>query len=61
MTPYERQRIRRASMQGTVLFILALAAFLASIFARELWLVGIGLILLAPAIFLLARAGRQLR
>jgi hypothetical protein len=49
------------SMQGTLLFVLAIGGFIGYVFVREVWVLALAVACLAISIFLLARVGGQLR
>ena len=56
----QRREARRKSMQGTVLFGLGIIAAIAAAITGTIWLAGLAVALLAPAIIVLYKVGRSL-
>ena len=57
----DRSQMRRRSMQGTVLFILGIAAVIWFVVNGSVWLVGLAAVLLVPGLAMLGRVGKSLR
>ena len=60
MNSDQKRRIRRMSMQGTVLFALGIIGAVVSVVMGSVWIACGAVILLAAAIVMLYRVGRSL-
>jgi len=60
MTSDERREIRRKSMYGTLLFLLAILAAITAAVLGSTWLGVVAVILLVPGVVILYRVGRSI-
>jgi len=60
MTSDERREIRRKSMYGTLLFLLAILAAITAAVLGSTWLGVVAVIVLVPGVVILYRVGRSI-
>jgi len=60
MTSDQRREIRRKSMYGTLLFLLAILAAITAAVLGSTWLGVVAVILLVPGVVILYRVGRSI-
>ena len=60
MTSERKKQIRGRSMLGTVLFVLGIAALIASIVIGSVWVAGAGVVLFVPGAVMLYQVGKSL-